>query len=172
MAAAFQLYSVYLWAALVALVLVMALWLISIQMRLNQLTEHYNRLVRGSDGESLEESLNRFMDRLDDTTGQVEAIDQVCRTVEQNLQRAIQRCGVIRFNPFADTGGDQSFAVALLDDAGNGVVFSSLFSRTSTRSFAKEVLGGKSTHALTDEEIEAIELAMSPAGRSLPQPTG
>ncbi|HUX86484.1 MAG TPA: DUF4446 family protein [Chloroflexota bacterium] len=172
MAAAFQVYSVYLWAALVALLLVMALWLITIQVRLNQVTEHYNRLVGSTDGETLEESLNRFMDRLDDTTGQVEAIDQVCRSVEQNLKHTIQRCGVIRFNPFTDTGGDQSFAVALLDDAGNGVVLSSLFSRTSTRIFAKEIAGGKSTHTLTDEEIEAVELAMSPAGRTLPQPTG
>ncbi|HLH72839.1 MAG TPA: DUF4446 family protein [Chloroflexota bacterium] len=172
MAAAFQVYSVYLWATLVALVLVMGLWLITVQMRLNQLTEHYNRLIGDSNRETLEDSLNRFMDRLDDTTSQVDALDQVCRTVEQKVQSAIQRCGVIRFNPFADTGSDQSFAVALLDDAGNGIVFSSLFSRTSTRIFAKEVVGGKSPHALTDEEHEAIERAMSPEGRSIPQRAG
>ena len=70
----------------------------------------------------------------------------------------------MRFNPFADTGGDQSFAIALLDAEGNGVVLSSLHSRTDTRIFAKQVQGGRSRHQLSDEEQDAIRRALAPAG--------
>lgn len=161
MVAAYQLYSIYLWAALVALFLVLAIWVITLQVRVNRLIRHYNRILADSEEGTLHDALDRFVSRLDETTGQVEALAEVCRTVETNVRHAIQRVGIVRFNPFADTGSDQSFAVALLDLNGTGIVFSSLFSRTSTRIFAKPVVDGKSTHALTDEEQEAIEQAMT-----------
>jgi hypothetical protein len=66
----------------------------------------------------------------------------------------------VRFNPFADTGGDQSFALALLDAKGNGVVVSSLHTRTATRFYAKPVAGGASTLSLSDEEVRALKQAM------------
>ncbi|MGH2461346.1 MAG: DUF4446 family protein [Chloroflexota bacterium] len=161
MAAAYQVYSMYLWAALVALFLVLAIWVITIQARLNQLIHGYTRLVDDSEDGTLQDALTRYVERLDATTGQVEALDKLCHSIDANVGHAIQRIGVVRFNPFADTGSDQSFAVALLDLNGTGIVFSSLFSRTSTRIFAKPVVDGKSTHALTEEEQEAIEQAMT-----------
>ena len=57
-----------------------------------------------------------------------------------------------------------SFAVALLDAQGNGVVLSSLHGRADTRIFAKQVQAGRSKHALSDEEQDAIRKALSPAG--------
>lgn len=161
MAAAYQLYAMYLWAALIALFLVLAIWVISLQLRFNRLVSQFNRILADSDGGTLEDALNRYLNRLDDTSEQVKELDELCRTVEKRVQHAIQRIGVVRFNPFADTGSDQSFAVALLDLNGTGIILSSLFSRASTRIFAKPVVGGKSTHALTDEEREAIDQAMS-----------
>lgn len=79
--------------------------------------------------------------------------------LQEDLQATIQRVGVVRFNPFRDTGGDQSFAVALLDELGNGVVLSSLHNRNDTRVFAKPVHGGTSPYALSDEEHQAIAKA-------------
>ena len=160
MAVAYQLYAIYLWAALIALFLILVIWVITLQVRMNRLISHYSRLIDGADGGTLEDALNRYVDRLDEATTRVDAVDHVCRVMEGQVRRAIQRTGVVRFNPFADTGGDQSFAVALLDEHGSGLVLSSLFSRSSTRIFAKEVIDGKSTHVLTDEENQAIERAM------------
>src|SRR5439155_225063 len=82
----------------------------------------------------------------------VDALNKLHQELERLSQRTIQRVGVVRFNPFADTGGDQSFAIALLDAEGNGIVLSSLHSRTDTRVFAKQVQSGRSRHALSDEE--------------------
>jgi len=72
---------------------------------------------------------------------------------------ALQHVGVVRFNPYHDTGGDYSFAVALLDAAGAGVVISGLYHRDRCRVYAKPVSAWDSTSQLTDEERAAIERA-------------
>jgi hypothetical protein len=167
MAEAYQLYGLYLLAALVALVLVLGVWLVVLQGRLNRLVAHYDRLTGDVTDGTLRDAFERYVERLDEATGQVEDLTRLCNTVEDQVRRAIQRVGVVRFNPFADTGGDQSFAVALLDARGSGVVISSLFSRNSTRVFAKAIVDGKSTYLLTDEEQDAIDQALSTRALSL-----
>lgn len=73
---------------------------------------------------------------------------------------SITKVGVVRFNPFKDTGGDQSFAVALLDSNNNGLVISSLYSREGTRIYTKPIEAGKSiNYNLSEEEGEAINKA-------------
>lgn len=76
-----------------------------------------------------------------------------------DLEGAIQRVGVVRYNPFEDTGSNQSFVLAMLDARGDGFVLSSLHSRQATRMFLKPVSGGKPDSAFSDEEAEAIRLA-------------
>lgn len=75
------------------------------------------------------------------------------------LESAIQRVGVVRYNPFEDTGSNQSFVLAMLDARGDGFVLSSLHSRQATRMFLKQVTRGKADSAVSDEESEAIKLA-------------
>ena len=67
----------------------------------------------------------------------------------------------MRFNPFEDTGGNQSFALAILDAQGSGIVVSSLHSRTGTRVYGKAITGGRAEAALSDEEAEALRLALA-----------
>jgi hypothetical protein len=90
----------------------------------------------------------------------LEELDQRHADLERRSQTSIQHIGLIRFNPFEDTGSDQSFALALLDDRRDGVVISSLHGRTNTRLFAKPVEGGGSSHALSNEEAQAIRVAL------------
>jgi hypothetical protein len=74
----------------------------------------------------------------------------------------LQRVGLVRYNPFEETGGNQSFALALLDAKGDGIVVSSLHARAGTRVYAKTVAGGQSEAALSDEESEAVRQALAP----------
>jgi hypothetical protein len=74
---------------------------------------------------------------------------------------SITKVGVVRFNPFKDTGGDQSFAVALLDSNNNGLVISSLYSREGTRIYTKPIEAGKPMgYNLSEEEEQAINKAV------------
>lgn len=72
----------------------------------------------------------------------------------------LQHCGVVRFQAFENVGGDQSFAVALLDARGNGVVISSIFGREESRVYCKPVVQGRSDYALSKEEEQSLGLAL------------
>jgi len=150
--------------ALAVVVLVLVAWVAWLQRSHAVLRRRLRRLIGEGEGVGLDELLDRQFRRLDTVAERVEALNRLHHELEALAQQSIQKVGVIRFNPFADTGGDQSFAVALLDAAGNGVVLSSLHGRADTRIFAKPVQAGRSKHALSDEEQDAIRKALSPAG--------
>jgi hypothetical protein len=145
-------------------VLVLVLWVAWLQRSDALLRRRLRRLIGDGEGVGLDELLDRQFRRLDTVAERVEALNRLHHELERLGQRSLQKVGVVRFNPFADTGGDQSFAVALLDAEGNGVVLSSLHGRADTRIFAKSVQAGRSKHALSDEEQDAIRKALSPAG--------
>ena len=149
---------------LAAAVVVLAVWVVWLQRSDALLRRRLRRLIGEGEGVGLDELLDRQFQRLDTVVERVEALNRLHHELEALSQQSIQKVGVIRFNPFADTGGDQSFAVALLDAGGNGVVLSSLHGRADTRIFAKTVQAGRSKHALSDEEQDAIRKALSPAG--------
>ena len=151
-------------AALVIAVVVLALWVAWLQRSEALLRRRLRRVIGDAEGSGLYEILDRHLRRLDDIGQRVDALNKLHQELERLSQRTIQRVGVVRFNPFADTGGDQSFAIALLDAEGNGIVLSSLHSRTDTRVFAKQVQSGRSRHALSDEEQDAIRKALAPSG--------
>jgi hypothetical protein len=149
---------------LAVVVVLLVIWVAWLQRSDAVLRRRLRRLIGEGEGLGLDELLDKQFGRLDTVAERVEALNRLHHELEALLQQSIQKVGVIRFNPFADTGGDQSFAVALLDAQGNGVVLSSLHGRADTRIFAKQVQAGRSKHALSDEEQDAIRKALSPAG--------
>ncbi len=98
-------------------------------------------------------------DRVERLGQQLAATVQRLEAAEANAQKAMQRIGVVRYNPFEDTGSNQSFVLAMLDARGDGFVLSTLHSRQATRMFLKPVSGGKADSAVSDEEAEALRLA-------------
>jgi hypothetical protein len=97
--------------------------------------------------------------RLDEFDRQVAAVTRRLEAAEARGERSLHRIGVVRYNPFADTGSNQSFVLAALDAKGDGFVLSSLHSRQQTRVFLKAVAAGKSDSALSEEENDAIKRA-------------
>jgi hypothetical protein len=100
-------------------------------------------------------------EQIDQLQGRLTAIASRLETAEATGKRSMQNIGVVRFNPFADTGSNQSFAIALLDAGGDGFVLSSMHSRQQTRVFLKAVVAGKTESAVSDEEVEAIRRAVN-----------
>jgi len=150
--------------ALAVVVVLLAVWVAWLQRSDAVLRRRLRRLIGDAEGAGLDELLDKQFRRLDTVAERVEALNRLHHELQGLSQRSIQKVGVIRFNPFADTGGDQSFAIALLDADGNGVVLSSLHGRADTRIFAKQVQAGRSKHALSDEEQDAIRKALAPSG--------
>ncbi len=127
--------------------------------RQQRLLGQYQQLMAGTSGGNLEEVLNAHVGTVHETAERVEALEKMLRRLEKSGYYSFQHLGVVRFNPFHDTGGDQSFAIALVDGHGNGVVLSSLHARDVTRVYAKPLQKWESGHQLTDEEKQAIALA-------------
>ena len=125
-------------------------------------------ITRGEQGRSLEAILDAHLDKVFQVGRELDEIAARAAVLEANGRRAFQRIGLVRFNPFEETGGNQSFAVALLDANGDGFVLSSLHARAGTRVYAKALTGGQADGALSEEEAEALRRAMaaSPTGRT------
>ena len=147
--------------ALVALILaLLALGgVVFLLARQQRLLGQYQHLMTGTSGGNLEELLNDHIGQVHKTAARVEAVDRLARRLEKAAYFSLQHLGVVRFNPFQDTGGDQSFAIALVDGHGNGVVLSSLHGRGATRVYAKPLQKWESVYSMTDEEKQAIALA-------------
>ena len=147
-----------------AVAIVVLLVLVIVQsVRVGRAVDAYRQLVRDGSGGSLDDVLQTHVARVEEVRGRLGEIDAVQATLEHRTRTSIQHVGLVRFNPFEDTGSDQSFALALLDDQRDGVVISSLHGRSNTRLFAKPVEGGASSHTLSDEEAQAIRVAWSGA---------
>lgn len=127
--------------------------------RQQRLLGQYQLLTQGTSGGNLEAILREHVADVRVATSRTEAVDQLARRLERDGAYHLQRLAVVRFNPFHDTGGDQSFAIALTDGHGNGAVLSSLHARDVTRVYAKPVISWESTYSLTDEEKRALHLA-------------
>lgn len=75
---------------------------------------------------------------------------------------ALRHLAVVRYDAFGDMGGHLSWSLALLDDAGNGVVLTSIHGRSEARTYAKNISSWVCDQALSPEEDEAIKFAKTP----------
>lgn len=80
--------------------------------------------------------------------------------IEKKFSSVLQHVAMIRFDAFENRGNGLSFALAVLDDNGDGFVISSIFGGEETRTYAKQLTGGKPSHPLSPEEEEAVKKAM------------
>jgi hypothetical protein len=146
----------YVIIALTALIFIALIVFININIKLAKLNRRYQKMMQGTDGTNLESILFQHIDTVKVATTKVATLEQETRRLDDQLRYCIQKLGIVRFNAFEDTGSDLSFAVALLDTNDNGVVLSSIYSRSESRVYAKPVVAGQSTYFLTAEEKKAI----------------
>jgi hypothetical protein len=97
----------------------------------------------------------------DNQEEQIKEIASRVKNLEDISQTTIRKIGIVRYNPFNDMGGNQSFVIAFLDNKNNGVLISSLFERERTRIYAKTIKQGKPDYNISEEEQEALTRAMN-----------
>ena len=151
--------------ALAAALLVALLLLLVLALRLRASTRAYRALVGTGEEGTLGDLVVSHIARVEDVSRRLGQMESVHASLEGRTLNSIQHIGLVRFNPFEDTGSDQSFAIALLDGERDGIVISSLHGRANTRLFAKPVKGGASNHTLSDEEERAIRIAITGTGQ-------
>ena len=144
----------------IAVILGLVIWLSVLSFYLFRLSSHYNTLTSGTNKKNLTLILDGVLGELSVAKKDIARLAEQCDKIEQSGRLHIQKIGLLRFNPFKDTGGDQSFILALINARDTGVVISGLYSRSGTRWYAKKVSEGKGVdHELSDEEQKAMRLA-------------
>ncbi|MFI5265231.1 MAG: DUF4446 family protein [Candidatus Levyibacteriota bacterium] len=142
------------------IVIFLLIWCAVLTILFLQFYFYYGRLSKNGKKESLVKLLDGIVGEQVNTKKALDGLANACAKLNEDGLLHIQKVGLLRFNPFKDTGGDQSFILALVDATDTGVIISSLHTRTGTRWYAKHVIGGKGTeYELSREEEEALKSA-------------
>jgi hypothetical protein len=145
---------------------VIIIWISILSVFLFRMISHYNRLTYGTTKLGLKELLGEILNNQQKLYDQTSHLAQALNESVADGKLHIQKIGLVRFNPFSDTGGSQSFTLALLDGHDNGLVMTSLYARTGNRWYVKEVHGGKGKeYELSKEEQSAIHKAQPMKGK-------
>lgn len=135
-------------------------WMCALTVYIVGLARHYHRLTQGITTKGMGEILERILSAEQENKRRIVDINGVLQVFDKDGKLHIQRIGVVRFNPFHDTGGAQSFTLALLDGHDNGIVMTSLYARSGNRWYVKELREGKGKElALSKEEESAVKRA-------------
>lgn len=130
--------------------------------KLTNINKKYKTFINKlGNGKNIEEDLENYMYRVERVEKQNAEILNQINITQKNMGNCLQKVGIVRYSAFKDTGSDLSFAVALLDENNDGVVFNGIYSREMSNIYAKPIKKGKSTYTISEEEQEAIEKAMN-----------
>lgn len=114
------------------------------------------KLMQGKDAKSLEESFSWITEEIKRMNANELLTEKALNNLNTRLKKSLTGFKTVRFNPFPEQGGNQSFAIAVVNEEGDGFILSSLYSREKTSLFAKPIKSGKSEIALTEEESRAL----------------
>ena len=138
------------------------LWLCILTYFLWKALAHYNKLGQGLKEKNFKSIMETLLKDVGIAKKDIDNLKLYCDKIQKEGFLHIQKIGLVRFNPFEDTGGDQSFILSLVDGNDTGVIISGLYARSGTRWYAKRIIKGKSIeHELSEEEKKALKEARS-----------
>lgn len=142
----------------IPILIVFFLWFLALTIIFLRFYLYYSRLIKNGKKSSLPEILDGIIEKEKQIEKKLDENEKKCDKLEKDSLFYVQKVGLVRFNPFKDTGGDQSFVLALVDSYNTGVIISSLHTRTGTRWYAKRVIGGKGVeYDLSEDEQKALK---------------
>ncbi len=116
-------------------------------------------LLMGKNGLDLEEIIIQTQNQITELRQEHTAVTAELMKLKQISDLSFQKIGLIRYSPFADGGGNYSFSLALINAHNSGVVITNMYGRQQSRVYVKQLVGGKCTTVLTEEEQQAMQSA-------------
>ncbi len=135
----------------ILIIIILLVWILRLERKLR-------KLLVGK-AQNLDESITELTTKQETAKKFMDEMEKYLTTVEKRLQRSVQSVETIRFNAFEGVGANQSFATALLNEHGDGVVISSMYGRERTSIFSKPLKNNASEYELSEEEKQAIKKA-------------
>jgi len=158
-----SLHSPFVIVGLIAGVIILLFWNIGQQLTIRRLRQRQRIFLQGKDGKNLEEVIWQQQEAWQKLSKQIKRLFEINDNLTQASQKSLRKVGLVRFNPFKNLGGNQSFSIALLNDHLNGLVITSLYHENGSRIYAKTIINGESQKEfpLTEEEKKAIQIAIN-----------
>ena len=144
-------------AACAVLALLVALW---IWLRVRRLRAAQSTLL-GEGKSDLVDFAVSLQGRIDDLHRAVDEVASGLVRVDRRVDESVRNVSIVRYDAYEDTGGHQSASLAVLDSQRTGVVVTAIQGRDYARIYVKELDRGRAPVALSPEEAEAVERAMS-----------
>lgn len=155
----------YKWILLIAMFVVLLIYtviLINQGIRLRKLSKKYQKFIEGKDGKSLEDEILKRFSEIDSMKEELKQSNVKLSEISETLASTYQKMGIVKYDAFKEMGGKLSFAMALLDDSNSGIVINSMHSsREGCYTYAKEIIRGESFVVLSEEEKEALQMALN-----------
>ncbi len=157
------------------MILLIALFLVALiairsALQIRKIQTRWSALLRGAHGENLETVLYDHLREKMRLESDLESVRKRVDHLEELVATSKRHLGLVRYDAFEDVGGNQSFAMALYDDHGDGAVFTGIVGRMESRVYCKPLLNGRSERDLSQEEHRAIREAKSGAPKSIVSP--
>ena len=141
--------------------IILLILFISNNIKLRRVKKEYkNFMIKLGNGNNIEEMLKSYIYKVEDIDVKNQEIQAYCNKLDNDMAKCIQKIGIVRYSAFKDMGSDLSFTLALLDEKNDGVILNGIYSRELSNIYAKPIKNGKSTYTLSEEEKQAIDLAM------------
>ena len=148
----FRDYSTVIIFTIMVLVMIIFIWNIIFSIRLAELGKKYKRFMRGSSTKNFENMLLDHIEDIEKAVERVNIINEDLISIKNQMDRCIQKCNIIRYNAFNDTGSDLSYSIAMLDNFNDGVIITGIYGRNESINYAKPISKGTSEYPLSVEE--------------------
>lgn len=150
----------FLWLMLFINIILFILYITNVIYMKKIKKEYHSFIQKLGNGNNIEDILKQQLSKLEELDGKNQELYAFCKDINQNMKKCIQKVGIIRYSAFKDVGSDLSFAVALLDEENSGIVFNGVYSSEASNIYAKPIIKGESKYRITEEEKQAIQIAM------------
>lgn len=141
------------------IVIALLLWLGGLTFVFYRLLFHYRKIAKRAHEGDLVAAIEKLLAQEEKNTTELKSVMAELSLVKKNAIKPMQKVGITRFNPFNETGGDQSFSVCLLNGENSGFILTALHTRDRTRVYTKTIIGGKSKTELSSEEQKVLKEA-------------
>ncbi len=156
----FQSIMPYMLSGIFVLILVLFTLVIILFLKLKKINQATQLFFAGKNGKDLEEVMATQYKLISKNEKDIKELFDGYEKIFNIAAKGIQKVGVVRYNPFRDMGGNQSFSIAMLDRNNSGLIISTLATRDGVRVFSKSIIDGDCTEfPLLEEEKRAIKMA-------------
>lgn len=153
-------YTAYILLGMAAIILILLILVIINIVQNSKLKKKYNKFMMGKDGSSLEDNLIKRVSEIEELIACNKENKENIDKIFKNLNSTFQKIGMVKYDAFHEMGGKLSFSLALLNKVNDGFIINAMHSREGCYTYIKEIIKGNSIIVLSEEEKEALDIAM------------